>query len=140
MLRLVSRPGQVTALDLVFYWVTDMDRAAAFYADVLGLEPTRRDGGSWAQFELHGRRFALHGVGEGQPMTPGGATAVFEVADLDEAKAMLAGRGVPIEHEGEVEGFARFCSFLDPDENTVQLIEYSNAAAGGHPPGQGSGT
>ena len=125
----MSGPGQVTALDLVFYWVTDLDRAVAFYRDVLGLQPTRRDGGSWAQFELNGRRFALHGVGEGQPMSPGGATAVFEVADLDAAAGMLATRDIAVVHEGEVEGFARFCSFLDPDGNTVQLIEYAERPA-----------
>jgi hypothetical protein len=53
---------------------------------------------------------------------------VFEVQDLGDATAMLGARGVAVVHEGEVEGFARFCSFLDPDGNTVQLIEY--AAAG----------
>jgi predicted enzyme related to lactoylglutathione lyase len=124
-------------LDLVFYWVSDMDRAVAFYADVLGLDPSRRDGGSWAQFDVGGRRFALHGVAEGQPVAPGGATAVFEVRDLDDATTMLAGRGVAIVHEGEVEGFARFCSFLDPDGNTVQLIEYATES-GSHPEGAGA--
>jgi predicted enzyme related to lactoylglutathione lyase len=39
--------------------------------------------------------------------------------------AFLTGMGVTFDqHIGEVEGFARFASFLDPDGNTLQLIEY----------------
>ena len=34
----------VDSLTLVFYWVSDMDRAVAFYRDVLGLALARRDG------------------------------------------------------------------------------------------------
>ena len=121
-----ARPvGVVNELDLVFYWVTDMGRAVNFYRDVLGLTLVRQDGDSWALFDAGGRRFALHGVGEGQSVVPGGATAVFSVDDLDKARADLAGLGVATSHEGDVEGYARFASFHDPDGNTFQLIEYS---------------
>ena len=121
----VGAAGIVTGLDLVFYWVTDMDRAVAFYRDMLGLSLTRRDGESWAEFDSGGRRFALHGVGEGQSVTPGGATAVFSVDDLDQSKQRLSGQGVSFDHEGDVQGYARFASCHDPDGNTIQLIEYS---------------
>ena len=114
----------VDALDLVYYWVSDMDRSVSFYRDVLGLDLIRQDGSSWAQFDICGRRFALHGAVEGQQVAPGGATAVFTVGDLDAAKAVLSARGVPVEHDGDVEGFARFCSIKDPDGNVVELIEY----------------
>ena len=119
--RLVGR------LDLVFYWVSDMDRAVAFYRDVLHLTLVRRDGDSWAEFDAGGRRMALHGVGEGQAVPTGGATAVFTVDDLDHAKSVLSARGVAQEHEGDVEGYARFASFLDPEGNPFQLIEYTRA-------------
>jgi catechol 2,3-dioxygenase-like lactoylglutathione lyase family enzyme len=111
-------------LDLIFYWVSDMDRAVSFYRDLLGLRLVRRDEDTWVEFESGGRRLALHSVAEGQPMTPGGATAVFSVDDLDRAKADLSSRGVRFGHEGDVAGFARFASFLDSEGNTVQLIEY----------------
>ncbi len=116
-------------LDLVFYWVADMERSVAFYRDVLGLTLLREDGGSWALFDAGGRRFALHGATEGQPVQPGGATAVFSVNDLDAALARLGERGVQSSHEGDVEGYARFASFLDPDGNTFQLIEYARPQA-----------
>jgi catechol 2,3-dioxygenase-like lactoylglutathione lyase family enzyme len=128
----VDGPGTtpiVEALDLVFYWVADMDRAVAFYRDVLGLGLLRQDGESWALLQAGGRRFALHGVGEGASVDVGGATAVFSVGDLDAARAMLADRGVRSSHEGDVEGYARFASFLDPDGNTFQLIEYARPQA-----------
>ncbi len=125
----MSGGGIVDDLDLVFYWVADVDRAVAFYRDVLGLQLVRQDGGSWAQMEVGGRRFALHGVTDGQPVEPGGATAVFSVADLDEARAALADHDVRPVHEGAVEGYARFASFLDPDGNTFQLIEYARSQA-----------
>jgi predicted enzyme related to lactoylglutathione lyase len=120
----------VDALDLVYYWVSDMNRSVPFYRDVLGLQLIRQDGSSWAQFDAGGRRFALHGAAEGQQVTPGGATAVFTVGDLDAAKTVLAARGVAVEHDGDVEGFARFCSIKDPDGNVVELIEYDRGTTG----------
>lgn len=115
----------VNRLDLVFYWVADLDQAVAFYEGVLGLPLVRRDSGNWAEFDAGGRRFALHAAVEGQPMAPGGATAVFSVDDLDRAKSELSAKGVSFSHEGDVAGYARFASFSDPDGNAVQLIEYA---------------
>jgi catechol 2,3-dioxygenase-like lactoylglutathione lyase family enzyme len=115
----------VRDMDLVFYWVADMERAVIFYRDVLGLPLTRRDGGEWAEFDAGGRRFALHGS-MGEAVTPGGATAVFSVEDLERARDHLAAHGVPFEHEGDVQGYARFASFRDPDGNPLQIIEYSS--------------
>jgi predicted enzyme related to lactoylglutathione lyase len=114
----------VERLDLVFYWVSDMDRAVSFYRDLLGLTLLRRDGNNWAELEAGGRRLALHGVAEGQTVPVGGATAVFSVPDLDGAKTALSARGVQATHDGDVEGYARFSSFSDPDGNPFQLIEY----------------
>ena len=53
------------------------------------------------------------------------ATAVFRVDDLDGTRWLLEQRGASFdEFVGEVEGFARFATFRDPDGNPVQIIEY----------------
>jgi catechol 2,3-dioxygenase-like lactoylglutathione lyase family enzyme len=121
------RPSLTRGLDHVYYWVTDMDRAVAFYLDVLGLPLVRRSGDEWAEFDAGPVRLALHGAVHGHAPPPGGGTAVFQVDDLDSARAALTARGVTFGHEGGVEGYARFLAFTDPDGNTVQIIEYEPA-------------
>jgi catechol 2,3-dioxygenase-like lactoylglutathione lyase family enzyme len=118
-------------LDHVYYWTTDIDRSVKFYEDVVGLKLVRRDDGNWALFDAGPVHLALHGAIEGRPFQPGGATAVFRVEDLDAARASLEARGAEFEeHEGEVQGFARFASFRDPDGNVVQIIEYARQETG----------
>jgi predicted enzyme related to lactoylglutathione lyase len=107
-----------------------MERAVSFYRDLLGLDLVRRDGDNWAVFESGARMFALHGAVEGRPISPGGATAVFAVTDLDRTRSVLSERGVEFGHEGDVTGYARFASFKDPDGNTVQIIEYATPPEG----------
>jgi predicted enzyme related to lactoylglutathione lyase len=116
----------VRGIDHVYYWTADMDRAVAFYRDALGLELTRREGSNWAEFKAGAIRLALHGAVEGHPLQPGGATASFEVEDLDGALAVLESRGVTAGHRGEVGTEARYAILTDPDGNSIQLIEYAS--------------
>ena len=115
-------------LDHVWFWTRDMERAIAFYGEVVGLELRRRDGDDWAEFDAGPVRLGLHGAGE-RSRLPEGGTVVLRVQDLDAARLALEGRGVVFDaHVGEVEGRARFCSFADPDGNALQLIEYLDGA------------
>jgi catechol 2,3-dioxygenase-like lactoylglutathione lyase family enzyme len=112
-------------VDHVYYWTRDMDRAVAFYTEIVGFSLVHRSGAEWAELQAGPIRFALHGaVGEGE--VPGSGTVVLRVEDLDAARAGLEGRGVAFDaFVGEVEGFARFATFRDPDGNPVQIIEYA---------------
>jgi catechol 2,3-dioxygenase len=110
------------ALDHVWFWVADMDRAVAFYTQVLGLELVRRDGDEWAELEAGGTRLALHGA---RPDSAPGGTVVFRVDDLVVARAALEARGVAFDHAGEVDGYASYALFRDPFGNGLQLIEYA---------------
>ena len=114
----------IGAIDHVYYWTRDMDASVAFYRDVVGLMLVRRDGNEWAEFEAGPIRLALHGADEERPAS-GGATVVFEVDDLDGTRWVLEQRGATFDdYLGEVEGFARFATFRDPDRNALQIIEY----------------
>jgi catechol 2,3-dioxygenase-like lactoylglutathione lyase family enzyme len=109
-------------VDHVYYWTRDMDAAVAFYTDVVGLDLGRREGNEWAELDAGPIRLALHGTDD-EP--PGSGTVVLRVADLDAARWTLEQRGARFdEYVGEVEGFARFATFRDPDGNPVQIIEY----------------
>ena len=109
-------------VDHLYYWTRDMDRAVAFYTDIVGFTLAHRSGGEWAEMQAGPVRFALHGaVGEGD--VPGSGTMVLRVDDLDEARARLAALGVAFDaFVGEVEGFARFATFRDPDDNRLELV------------------
>jgi catechol 2,3-dioxygenase-like lactoylglutathione lyase family enzyme len=109
-------------LDHVYYWTRDMDRAIAFYTDVLGFMLHHRAGTEWAEFDAGPIRFALHGTDADAPTA---GTVVLRVDDLDAGRAALEAKGVVFDaHVGDVEGFARFATFHDPDGNPLQLIEY----------------
>ena len=115
--------GPIVAIDHVYYWTRDMDRAVAFYGDVLGLAVAHRAGDEWAEFQAGPVRLALHGTEEAA--VPASGTVVFRVEHLEEARWSLQQRGVVFDgHESEVPGFARFATFHDPDGNPLQLIEY----------------
>jgi catechol 2,3-dioxygenase-like lactoylglutathione lyase family enzyme len=113
-------------VDHAWFWTHDMDRAVAFYTDVVGLPLLRRDGDDWAEFDAGAVRLGLHGAGE-RSEPPAGGTVALRVDDLDASKLALEGRGVVFDaYVGEVEGRARFASFLDPDGNALQIIEYAD--------------
>jgi catechol 2,3-dioxygenase-like lactoylglutathione lyase family enzyme len=56
--------GPIVAIDHVYYWTRDMDRAVAFYETILSLPVSRRAGNEWAEFQAEGIRLALHGTEE----------------------------------------------------------------------------
>ena len=109
-------------VDHIYYWTRDMDRALAFYIDVVGLPLVRRDGNEWAELDGGPVRIALHGTDEEHPTS---GTVVLRVEDLDATRWTLEQRGAVFDaYVGEVEGLARFATFRDPDGNPIQIIEY----------------
>ena len=122
-------------IDHTYYWTRDMDAAVTFYRDVVGWPLLRREGDGWAEFDAGPIRFALHGTdnatvpaaGTVDAVVPAGGTVVLRVVDLQEARWTLEQRGAVFDaFIGQVEGFARFATFRDPDGNPVQLIEYGS--------------
>jgi catechol 2,3-dioxygenase-like lactoylglutathione lyase family enzyme len=77
----------------VFFAVDDLDAAASFYADVLGLPVKFRDGDRWMAFDAGGTTLALAGPPEDAVAAPG-AMVSLEVGDLDEWIAAAHARGL----------------------------------------------
>lgn len=110
------------SFDCVFYYVTDLERAIDFYADVLGMGLRSRD--AVARFELDGVLIELVPLPAGEkPIGKGNARLCLEVDDLDEAVRELQGRGVST---GEVKdaGNGMLAFFEDPDSNEICLWQY----------------
>ncbi len=109
---------------LAWYEVSDLDKAKAFYEDVLGMEMSFEMPG-WAEFApvKNGPAVGL-ALREGAPAQTGGAVVVLRVQDIHATKAELTEQGV--EFDGEIEeypGVVRLALFRDPFGNRLQLAQ-----------------
>lgn len=112
---------QISGVDTVFLKVTDLDRATAWYREILGIKVGPRFG-DWQVLEVGGdMTFALHRF----EAPAGGINAVvaLRVDDLDAAIDLAAARGAqPVDPDVTDTGNKRFTTFADPDGNQIQLI------------------
>lgn len=109
----------VSGIAFVMYPVTDMERAVAFYQDVLGLQKSGIDQPYWVEFEVAGTTF---GVGNFEQVgKPGTAQSLaLEVADMTEFRAGLTQRSIQSSEPYETP--ICFISVVkDPDGNQVWL-------------------
>jgi catechol 2,3-dioxygenase-like lactoylglutathione lyase family enzyme len=116
-------------LELVAIPVTDVDRAKAFYVDQAGFNADHdhvvNDDLRFVQLTPPGSACSItigEGVTDAEPGSVKGMQLV--VADIEEARAELTGRGAPV---SDVQDFpwGRFVFFSDPDGNgwAVQEIQ-----------------
>ena len=115
----MSSTGLKLAFDAVYYHVTDMERAIAFYRDTLGFRLASRD--YVARFDIDGVLFELvpNFPGNTLPGT-GNARLSLGVTDIQQATRELQARGVattPVKEEPG--GLLAF--FKDPDGNELCL-------------------
>ncbi len=115
---------RIEGIDVIFYWVTDIDRAIEFYSDALGIKPGPRYG-DWQEMNLPGPvRFALHGGSEKARSV--NAIVSFRVPSLDTAMAEMAGKGYQPVTAITSTGTTRFAEYADPDGNLVHILERSS--------------
>jgi len=112
------------AFDAVFYYVTDMETAVAFYRDTLGLPLVSED--YVCRFDLDGVLIELVPVPPGS-VVPGNGNArlCFAVKDLAETIEQLRGRGIPTSDIRKKKD-GKLAFFRDPDGNELSLWEYDS--------------
>ncbi len=119
------------AVDFIAYTVKDMDKAEAFYRDVLGLtvttergEPGTR-GNGWMEFECGGTSIGLTQM---DPL-PNGAMALA-VDDLNAAVEELRGKGVEIGMEPLETPVCFMAAITDPEGNQIMLHQRKDGTQG----------
>ena len=113
----------VERLDHVSVIVTDVDRARAFYAGVLGLPEVPRP----KSFDFPGAWFqvgpeVIHLLGQAAPDSRGRRHFCLWVADVHAAARYLGGRGLPVvwDTKYKIDGVDRFFTD-DPDGNRIEI-------------------
>jgi predicted enzyme related to lactoylglutathione lyase len=118
-------------LELVLIPVTDVDRAKTFYVQRLGfvedVDVQPAAGVRVVQLTPAGSACSI-GMGTGLPaydeMAPGTIKGLhLVVADIEQARAELVGRGVEVGAVEDVGGGVKYAGLADPDGNTLTLQE-----------------
>ena len=120
----MSEQRDLTSIMQILVPVTDVDRAAEFYEQVLGLPLLFRYPGN-AFFDADGVRIYL-----AQPTEPGfdgAATIYFRVDDVHGALERLEARGAPVRIRPTIahrdDDYDLWLAFvLDPDGNNIGLM------------------
>jgi catechol 2,3-dioxygenase-like lactoylglutathione lyase family enzyme len=118
----------ITHLRLVSIPVADVDRAKAFYVDVLGFEE-RFDGPfgegmRWVELAPEGAQASIALVTWFDQMPPGSVTGlVLDTPDARAAFEALRERGVEFTGEVREDPWGTSASFVDPDGNGWVLME-----------------
>ena len=114
------------------YQVTDVARAAAFYAQHLGFALEHQQLPAFASVSLGGAQMLLSGPGasgsrpmpNGERQAPGGWNrVVLKVADLPALIAELKQAGLRFRNEMETGPGGRQIQMEDPDGNPIELFE-----------------
>jgi lactoylglutathione lyase len=111
----------VRKLNVVYLYVSDMERSLGFYRDLLGI-PLEGDG-DWQEAALGDARFALHhsheGIGE---LSSGTIHVNLEVGDVDEAAERLRSAGIAA-GEAMRDEWGAALRVTDPDGYELYLFQ-----------------
>ena len=119
------------AVDFISYTVKDMDKAEAFYRDVLGLEVTTERGepgtrgNGCMELECGGVSIGLTAMDP----HPNGVVGLA-VDDLNEAVEELKGRGIEIAMEPIETPVCFMAAIEDPDGNKILLHQRKDGTQG----------
>ena len=113
----------ITGVDLFEFTVRDKAKTVAFYRDVLGLKTTDEDERGAEFTFVDGTTFGIWQPEDGP--YPLGGHPMFAVADIEQAVAVLRGRGAEL--SDVVESRVCFMSFgTDPEGNSFVIHQRKN--------------
>ena len=114
---------QITGVDFIAVPTRDFDKASEFYADVLGLERSKRWGEMPAgEFETGSLTIAImQSDAFGLEFRPHGHPIALHVPDVEAARAELEGKGVTFAADTMDSGVCHMAHFRDPDGNVLML-------------------
>jgi len=102
--------------------VTDMQRARAFYEDVLRLTVSEEMmGGKWVEYSLGNNTLAIASVGPEWLPSDQGTGAALEVEDFEEAVNYLKNRKVPFTTDPFESPCCHMAVIGDPDGNNIVI-------------------
>src|SRR3712207_8819629 len=113
----------ISGVDFITVSTTDFERARDFYANVLGLEESKRWGSMPGQeFETGNLTIAvMQADAFGLEHRPNNSPIEFHVDDFAGAKAELESRGVRFKGEPIASGVCLQTFFEDPDGNALAI-------------------
>ena len=109
--------------DCVFYYVSDLDRAIAFYTSALGFRLSSRD--AVARFLVDGVLVELVPTSDPNLLSGrGNARLAVAVGNLEAALQGLRAKGLVVSEAQQVSN-GQLASLKDPDGNEVVLWQYA---------------
>lgn len=113
----------IGSMNRVILFVKDVPACAAFYRDVLGLQPTDHADAGWVPFDAGGCALALHKATPGKRPSDGTRSVqiVFKVSDVVATRDALIAKGVAMGKLWDVDGEFAFCDGADPEGNLFQI-------------------
>ncbi|UCD99973.1 MAG: VOC family protein [Chloroflexota bacterium] len=114
----------IQGLAVVGLWAEEVEKAAHFYKEILGLELVSSHHGGLPHFKI-GEAYLV--ILNGKPVPPQGAVparfpvVAFRVDDLDEAVERLLAHNIELPWGVEGEASARWVMFYDPGGNLIEL-------------------
>jgi predicted enzyme related to lactoylglutathione lyase len=106
-------------LSHIIEFVADMDRAVAFYRDVVGLSLKFQSPG-WSEFATGEITLALHSASERNPA--GKLETGFSVPDLQQFHTEMTGKGVQFSMAPTKQDFGgMLAQFIDPEGANVSV-------------------
>jgi catechol 2,3-dioxygenase-like lactoylglutathione lyase family enzyme len=104
--------------------VSDLDRAIAWYQEMLGFQLTYKlDDYGWAEVNSPITGVSI-GLGQAEKPDVKGNTPTWGVGDIDAARGYLEGKGVRFDGETQdVGAMVKLATFYDPDGNSYMLAQ-----------------